>query len=184
MIDDGRALIATGWWISLFSGLAITITVLAFNSVGDWLRDRFDPHDRPGDGVALAHAPRPVEAGPHALLAGRVVRHRRIAVEARHHGVDRGIALAALTLRIVGAAVLVDVGVHVVAVGSGRTALAVEVAVEIDESLLQPSEKAMVEDLITAAINDARSKADAAAAPELQKMTSGIPLPPGFKLPF
>lgn len=55
---------------------------------------------------------------------------------------------------------------------------------DIDESLLQPSEKAMLEDLIAAAINDARAKADAAAGPELQKMTSGIPLPPGFKLPF
>jgi DNA-binding YbaB/EbfC family protein len=58
------------------------------------------------------------------------------------------------------------------------------VAVNIDESLLQPSEKSMLEDLVAAAINDARTKADAAAAPELQKMTSGIPLPPGFKLPF
>lgn len=57
-------------------------------------------------------------------------------------------------------------------------------SIEIDESLLQPSEKAMLEDLIAAAINDARAKADAAAAPELQKMTSGMPLPPGFKLPF
>ena len=56
--------------------------------------------------------------------------------------------------------------------------------IDIDESLLQPSEKAMLEDLIAAAISDARSKADAAAAPELQKMTSGMPLPPGFKLPF
>ena len=58
------------------------------------------------------------------------------------------------------------------------------VAVTIDDSLLQPSEKGMLEDLIAAAFNDAKSKADAAAAPELQKMTSGIPLPPGFKLPF
>ena len=58
------------------------------------------------------------------------------------------------------------------------------VSVSIDESLLQPSEKSMLEDLVAAAINDAKSKADAAAAPELQKMTSGIPLPPGFKLPF
>lgn len=58
------------------------------------------------------------------------------------------------------------------------------IAIDIDESLLQPSEKAMVEDLVAAAINDAKTKADAAAAPELQKMTSGIPLPPGFKLPF
>ena len=56
--------------------------------------------------------------------------------------------------------------------------------VDIDDSLLQPSEKPMLEDLIAAAINDARTKADAVAGPELQKMTSGIPLPPGFKLPF
>jgi DNA-binding YbaB/EbfC family protein len=56
--------------------------------------------------------------------------------------------------------------------------------VEVDESLLAPSEKTMVEDLIAAAINDARAKADTAAATEMQKMTSTIPLPPGFKLPF
>lgn len=56
--------------------------------------------------------------------------------------------------------------------------------VDIDESLLQPSEKTMVEDLIAAAINDARAKADAAAASEMQKMQSSLPLPPGFKLPF
>lgn len=58
------------------------------------------------------------------------------------------------------------------------------IGVTIDDSLLQPSEKSMLEDLIAAAINDARSKADAAAAPEMEKMTSSIPLPPGFKLPF
>ena len=57
-------------------------------------------------------------------------------------------------------------------------------SVDIDESLLKPSEKSMVEDLIAAALNDAKTKADAAAGPELQKMTSGMPLPPGFKLPF
>ncbi|MGE5563651.1 MAG: YbaB/EbfC family nucleoid-associated protein [Bacillota bacterium] len=56
--------------------------------------------------------------------------------------------------------------------------------VDLDESLLQPSEKTMVEDLIAAAINDARAKADAAAAQEMQKMQSTLPLPPGFKLPF
>jgi nucleoid-associated protein EbfC len=58
------------------------------------------------------------------------------------------------------------------------------IAVDIDESLLQPSEKTMVEDLITAALNDARSKADQAAAAEMEKMSAGLPLPPGFKLPF
>jgi DNA-binding YbaB/EbfC family protein len=56
--------------------------------------------------------------------------------------------------------------------------------VDVDDSLLAPSEKTMVEDLIAAAINDARAKADTAAAAEMQKMTSTIPLPPGFKLPF
>jgi nucleoid-associated protein EbfC len=58
------------------------------------------------------------------------------------------------------------------------------VSVEIDESLLQPSEKQMVEDLVAAAFNDARTKADAASSQEMGKMTSGLPLPPGFKLPF
>lgn len=57
-------------------------------------------------------------------------------------------------------------------------------AVDIDESLLQPSEKTMVEDLVAAAINDARTKADTAANAEMQKMTSGLPMPPGFKMPF
>jgi DNA-binding protein YbaB len=42
----------------------------------------------------------------------------------------------------------------------------------------------MLEDLITAAFNDARAKADAAAAGEMQKMQGSLPLPPGFKLPF
>ena len=56
--------------------------------------------------------------------------------------------------------------------------------VDIDESLLQPSEKSMLEDLIAAAINDARGKADSAAAEEMQKMSGTLPLPPGFKLPF
>jgi hypothetical protein len=56
--------------------------------------------------------------------------------------------------------------------------------VELDESLLQPSEKTMAEDLVAAAINDARAKADTAAAVEMQKMQGSLPLPPGFKLPF
>jgi len=58
------------------------------------------------------------------------------------------------------------------------------IAVDIDPSLLQPSEKQMLEDLIAAALNDARGKADAASSEAMAKMTSGLPLPPGFKLPF
>jgi len=42
----------------------------------------------------------------------------------------------------------------------------------------------MAEDLVAAAINDARAKADQAANAEMQKVTSGLPLPPGMKPPF
>jgi nucleoid-associated protein EbfC len=58
------------------------------------------------------------------------------------------------------------------------------IGLDIDESLLAPSEKQMVEDLIVAAFNDARAKADAISGAEMGKMTSGLQLPPGFKLPF
>jgi hypothetical protein len=57
-------------------------------------------------------------------------------------------------------------------------------AVSIDDSLMNASEKSMLEDLIAAAINDARGKADAAAAGEMEKMQGTLSLPPGFKLPF
>ena len=54
--------------------------------------------------------------------------------------------------------------------------------VAIDDSLMSVSEKPMLEDLLAAALNDARTKADAAANAEMQKMTSGLQLPPGFNL--
>jgi peptide/nickel transport system permease protein len=43
IIADGRGLLHTAWWISLFPGIAIAITVLSFNIIGDWVRDRLDP---------------------------------------------------------------------------------------------------------------------------------------------
>jgi DNA-binding YbaB/EbfC family protein len=58
------------------------------------------------------------------------------------------------------------------------------IGVDIDVSLLAPSEKGMLEDLVAAAFNDARAKADAASSTEMSKLSAGIPLPPGFKLPF
>lgn len=54
--------------------------------------------------------------------------------------------------------------------------------IEIDDSLLKPEEKGMLEDLIAAAFNDARGKADQVSEQEMGKMSSM--LPPGFKLPF
>ncbi len=64
------------------------------------------------------------------------------------------------------------------------TAKGTILGVSIDESLLAPSEKTMLEDLVAAALNDARAKADQTANAEMQKVTSGLPLPPGMKLPF
>jgi DNA-binding YbaB/EbfC family protein len=58
------------------------------------------------------------------------------------------------------------------------------ISVDIDESLLAPSEKQMVEDLVAAAINDARAKADVAAEAAMRGATGGLQLPPGFKMPF
>ena len=55
--------------------------------------------------------------------------------------------------------------------------------VALDDSLIVPADKGMLEDLITAALNDAREKADAASNAEMSKMSSGMALPPGFKLP-
>ncbi len=43
MIAEGRNYIASAWWVSFFPGLAILVTVLAFNLFGDWLRDALDP---------------------------------------------------------------------------------------------------------------------------------------------
>ncbi|MEM7667120.1 MAG: YbaB/EbfC family nucleoid-associated protein [Pseudomonadota bacterium] len=55
--------------------------------------------------------------------------------------------------------------------------------VSIDDSLMKPDEKNIVEDLVTAAFNDARDKADRVSAEEMKNMQSGMGLPPGFNLP-
>ncbi|HXE17706.1 MAG TPA: ABC transporter permease [Stellaceae bacterium] len=43
LISEGRPYMTTAWWIPAFAGLAITITVLGTNLLGDWLQERFDP---------------------------------------------------------------------------------------------------------------------------------------------
>lgn len=55
--------------------------------------------------------------------------------------------------------------------------------VTIDESLMKPEEKQMTEDLVTAAFNDARDKADRVSEEEMKKVQGGMALPPGFNLP-
>jgi peptide/nickel transport system permease protein len=46
MVFDGLDYVSTAWWIALFPGIAVTITVFATNLVGDWLRDGLDPRQR------------------------------------------------------------------------------------------------------------------------------------------
>jgi len=55
--------------------------------------------------------------------------------------------------------------------------------VKIDDSLIQ-EDRDMLEDMIAAAVNDATHKVSAASQDKMSSMTAGIPLPPGFKMPF
>lgn len=56
--------------------------------------------------------------------------------------------------------------------------------ISIDESLLKNDEKEILEDLVIAAINDAKQKGEIAAQEEMKSLTGGLSLPPGMKLPF
>ncbi len=69
----------------------------------------------------------------------------------------------------------------VVAVMNGKSELK---RMKIDPSLLKPDEIEVLEDLIVAAHNDAKQKVEQRAAEEMAKVSSGLPLPPGMKLPF
>ena len=55
---------------------------------------------------------------------------------------------------------------------------------KIDPTLIDPAEPEILEDLIVAAHADAKSRVDARVAEEMQHVTGGLQLPPGFKLPF
>ena len=54
----------------------------------------------------------------------------------------------------------------------------------LDDSIMKPEEKEITEDLIVAAINDAKQKGEVATQEKMKEITGGIPLPPGMKLPF
>jgi nucleoid-associated protein EbfC len=57
-------------------------------------------------------------------------------------------------------------------------------AIKIDPSLAEPGEIEVLEDLIVAAFNDAKARLEAHLQEEMGKLTGGMNLPPGFKLPF
>jgi hypothetical protein len=56
--------------------------------------------------------------------------------------------------------------------------------IKIDPSLIDPSDPEVLEDLIVAAFNDAKSNVEARVNEKMSEMTGGLQLPPGFKLPF
>ncbi len=56
--------------------------------------------------------------------------------------------------------------------------------IAIDPSLMKEDEREILEDLLVAACEDARKKAQAVAEEKMKAVTAGLPLPPGFKLPF
>jgi DNA-binding YbaB/EbfC family protein len=56
--------------------------------------------------------------------------------------------------------------------------------IQIDNSLINPEEKEIMQDLIVAAYNDARGKADKASQDSMSGMMGGMGIPAGFKLPF
>jgi DNA-binding YbaB/EbfC family protein len=60
----------------------------------------------------------------------------------------------------------------------------VMIAIVIDQSLIKPQDKEILEDLIIAAHADARAKMEAAIAEQMKDVTGGLPMPPGFQLPF
>jgi nucleoid-associated protein EbfC len=57
-------------------------------------------------------------------------------------------------------------------------------AIKIDKSLMDPGEIEVLEDLILAAFSDAKSRVESHLAQEMSKLTGGLNLPPGLKLPF
>ena len=63
MIADGRGFLATAWWISLFPGLAMLLTILAVNLMGDWLRDHLDPKLRQLGRAAVLESPATAPVG-------------------------------------------------------------------------------------------------------------------------
>jgi DNA-binding YbaB/EbfC family protein len=56
--------------------------------------------------------------------------------------------------------------------------------VSIERALMNAEESEVLEDLVAAAINDAKSKLEIEAAQQMRALTAGIPMPPGVKLPF
>jgi DNA-binding YbaB/EbfC family protein len=56
--------------------------------------------------------------------------------------------------------------------------------VTIDPSMMADGDKEMLEDLVVAALNDGLRRAEATAAERMSSVTAGLPLPPGFKMPF
>ena len=72
-------------------------------------------------------------------------------------------------------------GGKVVAVANGHGDVQ---SIRLDREVVDPDEVEMLQDLVLAAHNDAKRKVEANSQEEMQKLTAGLPIPPGMKLPF
>ena len=68
--------------------------------------------------------------------------------------------------------------------GAGAVKITITCKHEARRVEIDPDDKEMLEDLVAAAINDAAHKAEALSQQKMKEATAGLPLPPGFKLPF
>src|SRR4029077_6578030 len=64
ILNDGKELITYAWWLTLYPGLAILVTVLSYNLLGEGIRDALAPRLHPPGGGML-HPPRPAVAPYH-----------------------------------------------------------------------------------------------------------------------
>ena len=74
---------------------------------------------------------------------------------------------------------LITKNLHYILNGKGNTR-----RITIDPGIVNSQDVEILEDLIVAAVNDAKAKVESKASEKMQEMTGGVPLPPGFKLPF
>ena len=65
-IADGRSTLSGGWWVAFFPGAALALTAVAFNLIGEGLRDDLDPRLRPRDTVTSVAPVSPPLAAPGA----------------------------------------------------------------------------------------------------------------------
>ena len=148
---------------------------------------------------ALGTAPAPmIEAGKrHGIPVAALVGAKEHAMKQIEAGVDiivaqggeggghcGDVSTVVLIPEVLQAIEEADTQIPVLAAGGIMNGKQIVQAIDIDPSLLSSDEKEILEDLIKAALNQAKEKVEEMSAEEMKKITGGLPLPPGMKMPF